>query len=273
MSGITSIFSQPLGYFTFKEGIEKANIRADSLLGKPTVLIGAMSSNKSQFIYGQNFEGKIIFEGDDIGKSNYWSYYFVAAEDSTNGIEISAVKVIPAGNQIMVTKTENISDLHTSIYGRTPINLDSVMNSDVFINGTNASFYNGESGELGVFAYADSPTLWNLSIKYNYSPNYYMVCQAPYNDSSLISCVSGIEDNPDNSGIGIYPSPTTDFINIKNDNQLIINEISIIDIDGKEAYKISADANIINVSNLNIGNYYISFKIRNLKVFCPFIKK
>jgi hypothetical protein len=151
------------------------------------------------------------------------------------------------------------------------------MNSDVFINGTNASTANIESGELGVFTYAssneDETTWWRLSIKYNYSPNSYLICNAPYNDSSLIGCTTGIEDNPDNIVIDIYPSPTTDFINIKNDNQFIINEISIIDIDGKEINKITANENIINVSNLKIGNYYISFKVGNLKIFRPFIKK
>lgn len=60
--------------------------------------------------------------------------------------------------------------------------------------------------------------------------------------------------------ISVYPNPTTDFINIKNDKNLSIKSISIVNVLGQTIYK-SGFKSQIPVRNLNKGIYMVKIDV------------
>lgn len=64
----------------------------------------------------------------------------------------------------------------------------------------------------------------------------------------------GIDDNDDDDII-VYPNPSADFISIKTD--IVIDKIEVINILGEILYYNDKNSNMIDVSNLNPGTYYL----------------
>jgi hypothetical protein len=60
------------------------------------------------------------------------------------------------------------------------------------------------------------------------------------------------------SNISIYPNPTNSFITIKHNNSIEIENIKIFDTQGKQLNK--TKANIVNLSNFQLGLYFIKIK-------------
>ncbi len=60
--------------------------------------------------------------------------------------------------------------------------------------------------------------------------------------------------------INIFPNPTKVFINVRYDNSIKINEISIFDVKGKLILKKEKELNKISTKNLSNGIYIISIK-------------
>lgn len=71
--------------------------------------------------------------------------------------------------------------------------------------------------------------------------------------------------------VEIYPNPTSDILNIKSTCEL--NQITILDFNGKRINDINKHYNQINVSNLPLGNYIIKLNCDTKEYFKPFIKK
>ena len=89
-----------------------------------------------------------------------------------------------------------------------------------------------------------------------------IICYSENNDSLFGTCVypsftTEIEDiNKIKNNLKIYPNPTSQELTIGN-NKLIINEITIIDITGKNIKTIKQNTNTINVADLPSGIYFI----------------
>ena len=67
----------------------------------------------------------------------------------------------------------------------------------------------------------------------------------------------------------VYPNPTTDFLNILTDEQIL--EVSIFDINGKQILKLNEKR--LDVSNLTSGIYLIEVKTASGKSILKFVKK
>jgi hypothetical protein len=70
----------------------------------------------------------------------------------------------------------------------------------------------------------------------------------------------------------IYPNPTSDFLTILSD-QLTINKITIIDISGKALKIISTDSNVIDITELPSGIYFIKIIAKDKTITKKFVKK
>lgn len=78
-----------------------------------------------------------------------------------------------------------------------------------------------------------------------------------------------------NNLLSIYPVPSKDILNISYPNTGQIYNLTIYDISGKKLKE--AQSNLseysIDISNLQIGSYFIEFKMNNMTLRKPFIKK
>ncbi len=76
--------------------------------------------------------------------------------------------------------------------------------------------------------------------------------------------ISGISDYQDNANISIYPNPSNKNITISSEKK--INEIRIIDLQGKEVLKVEnldTEKCDVDVSKLKEGNYFVRIVIDN----------
>lgn len=67
-------------------------------------------------------------------------------------------------------------------------------------------------------------------------------------------------DNPTPINLSIFPNPTSDYLNIKNFDQLNIKKIEIRSTAGSIIKRIDNPSHTISLSNLNPGNYHIVFQ-------------
>lgn len=77
--------------------------------------------------------------------------------------------------------------------------------------------------------------------------------------------------NSDNNRLQIFPNPTKNVIQIKNNSE--IEKITIFDYLGKEIFTQTQNNNEINVENLSKGNYLIEILSENEKIYKKFIKE
>ena len=69
-----------------------------------------------------------------------------------------------------------------------------------------------------------------------------------------------VDDTSFENSISVYPNPATDVINIDNNSNLTITNISIYDIVGKKVYEINKFQKIIHTGKLKAGFYLIKIK-------------
>jgi hypothetical protein len=71
--------------------------------------------------------------------------------------------------------------------------------------------------------------------------------------------------------VNIYPNPTSHQLSIIS-NQLNINEINIVDITGKSIKRIKTDFDLVDVSNLTNGIYFIQLITEERTITKKFVK-
>ncbi|OFY95659.1 MAG: hypothetical protein A3K10_10175 [Bacteroidetes bacterium RIFCSPLOWO2_12_FULL_31_6] len=81
----------------------------------------------------------------------------------------------------------------------------------------------------------------------------------------------GVEENNNESDFVIYPNPTTNLLSI-DIGQQVIKETFIIDITGKTVKSNLPKSNIINVSDLSKGIYFIKLITENSTIIQKFVK-
>lgn len=80
-----------------------------------------------------------------------------------------------------------------------------------------------------------------------------------------------VSDVLSQDGIKVYPNPTTNHININTD--IIINQVVIVDSSGKIVETIQNPSNVINLSTLKAGIYYITITYDGTQQTHKVIKK
>ncbi|MBK7183378.1 MAG: T9SS type A sorting domain-containing protein [Bacteroidetes bacterium] len=84
---------------------------------------------------------------------------------------------------------------------------------------------------------------------------------------------TGIKDIDLNNILKLYPNPTAEKLTIDLPNNLTINSIRLIDMQGKESVLV-ANGNCINVENIAKGNYILNIELSNKKqIIGKFIKQ
>lgn len=71
----------------------------------------------------------------------------------------------------------------------------------------------------------------------------------------------------------VYPSPASEVLHFSNPNSLDIDNIRIVDISGKTVYENNEPTDSINISNLQSGVYFISFKTDARTFVKKFVKQ
>jgi murein DD-endopeptidase MepM/ murein hydrolase activator NlpD len=80
-------------------------------------------------------------------------------------------------------------------------------------------------------------------------------------------------DNFEKNNFDFYPNPSDGIINIENESQILLKEISIHDISGKKLMSEKSNFKKIDVSNISSGVYIIKFESENGIYSKKFIKK
>ena len=75
------------------------------------------------------------------------------------------------------------------------------------------------------------------------------------------------------SSISLYPNPTTSVLNISNNNNLDIKNISVVDVNGRTVKNQAGSLTQINVSDLNAGVYFVTIEAAEGKTTKKFIKQ
>ncbi|SFT67327.1 Por secretion system C-terminal sorting domain-containing protein [Lishizhenia tianjinensis] len=73
--------------------------------------------------------------------------------------------------------------------------------------------------------------------------------------------ILSVQEQMSTSGIYIYPNPTENFVNISLENQEVIQDIQVMDIQGKEVLKTTQST--INMETLNQGIYLIKVSTKS----------
>jgi hypothetical protein len=96
-----------------------------------------------------------------------------------------------------------------------------------------------------------------------------LISRASATDTLLSIDSVGISD----SSFAIYPNPTSNLLNISNNNNFDIKNISITDINGRVVKNQVGSLTQINVSDLNAGVYFITIEAAEGKTTKKFIKE
>lgn len=84
----------------------------------------------------------------------------------------------------------------------------------------------------------------------------------------------GLNSRDFDNSIFIYPNPAQNVLNFDVKNDVILSEVSVNDISGKEIFKsTNVIGNSVDVSNLSAGVYFITFKSDTNSITKKFIKQ
>ncbi|MCB9226180.1 MAG: T9SS type A sorting domain-containing protein [Chitinophagales bacterium] len=83
-------------------------------------------------------------------------------------------------------------------------------------------------------------------------------------DTSACTAITNVGIKDINSlNAGIYPNPTTGFVNIETDEQIAL--VTIVDIQGKQLMRFSGNNKTIDISSLNNGVYFLQLTAESNK--------
>jgi hypothetical protein len=84
------------------------------------------------------------------------------------------------------------------------------------------------------------------------------------------SCSVGVDEHS-LSTLSIYPNPTSNQFSI--DTELAISEITLFDLTGKTIMKTKQNTNIVNVTDLTSGIYFIKLIVNERTIIQKFVKQ
>lgn len=125
---------------------------------------------------------------------------------------------------------------------------------DLFIGqrGSSAGFFNGKIDDIGIYNKVLSPIEIDSIFNYNSTTS-----------------ILGLNNS---SQLNIYPNPTSNQLSIIG-NPLVINEINLIDITGKTLKTIRQNLDVINVTDLPNGIYFIQLITDEKVITKKFVKQ
>jgi len=152
--------------------------------------------------------------------------------------------------------------------GEVLINSTAIVGGSLFVNGSSPSTNPAEvdfvvtSGSV-----VGPPAINNTAAATMRFDN--LVTRASNTDTLLSSNQFAIGDN----SFVVYPNPTRDLLSVSNPNNFDIKNISVIDINGRVVKNQSGSLTQINVSDLNVGVYFVTIEAAEGKTTKKFIKQ
>lgn len=80
------------------------------------------------------------------------------------------------------------------------------------------------------------------------------------------SAPTNVKETKDEQTLTLFPNPSSDFIQIENNNDYNIIGFSIFDMKGKKVIHSSNYSNLIDISTLSKGHYMIELESNNMKI-------
>jgi hypothetical protein len=196
------------------------------------------------------FGGSIVFNGTTYDANNLTgSEVFTAGDNNCDSIVAVTLTI---ENAIDNTTTTNGLTLTANASGGATYDwIDCATSNSIIPAETNAAFTATENGDYAVVV-----TVGNCS---------------DTSDCINVSTV-GIEEQTSNINLSIHPNPVTNTLTIKN-KELKINNISILNVSGGIVKTINESTNIIDVSNLAKGIYFLQIHTDNGVLSKKFIKE
>ncbi len=135
----------------------------------------------------------------------------------------------------------------------------------LLLNTPNLEFVNMQNGnneELFAFAATSSPYLTCIMVDDPNAPNANMAYDHDITTlvGSVQECESlNVSNNQLNLDIDIYPNPVENILQIENKANIIINNITIFNLLGKQVKKETTNFSQLNLADINQGIYFIRF--------------
>ena len=242
---------------------------------------------------GQKFYIKMSFEGEDIGKSNYWMYYInykdKDLDDYYYGILIYVYgKPIVQITQVKPNKLDNVFiELTEEI--DSPIFVKKLVETTAFVDNMQEIEVGDENRTNALLFTHLHPDNYSTSIP-DKEADYWIATLVDKIEKTESNCLLLADENiinntiecfeinnneegilENNVDISIYPNPVVENINIAVPEELKnnVSSIQLFDVNGSLLDNINTYN--YNVSNLANGTYYICFTINNCKYYRAFI--
>ena len=213
LTSTPNLYSQVLGFFTMKEGLQVAIDSATVWGMNNPQLVNALTVNQDVYIdmVEQYFPIEFIYEGANIGKANAWIYTFVEKDNLDFVKQVGILRVVPMGNMFVGFQEYIDFGQVVEMDFTNPIDLEQLIDSDEFVKKLVQTSTHSDMQSncfdpsacfsvVGVGAVANSYLClqpneinWLRIVETNFES---FCCKTPYNDASLISCGNEIE-NPD----------------------------------------------------------------------------
>ena len=216
-----------LELYLLSEGIENATAKAAETLNNP-VLVNAITANIVYKIpvpgVELEYQGVLSYEGDDIGKANFWIYFFSEKDNPTKTAIILTAKVKIFGT-FMSFNAEDFADfsdgnadeilplLPVLSYSR-PIDLNNIIDSDKFVKAIveNADYeaiqakFEGNDQHISIVGlFSTNSDFLGLEAEQTYwarlifdaASSDTICCATPFNDLTKLYCAEFSEQEPE----------------------------------------------------------------------------
>ena len=215
-----------LELYLLREGIESATAKANETLSNP-VLVNAITANIVYTVPGTELEyqGVLSYEGADIGKANFWIYFFSEKNNPNQTAIILTAKASIMGNPAMFVSynaedfanfsngEEEVIPILSILSYSHPIDLDNIIDSDKFVkaivenadygaiqekldgNDQHISIVGIVSAKSDYLSLEGEQTYWARMI-FDAASSDTICCATPFNDLSQLYCAEFSEQEP-----------------------------------------------------------------------------
>lgn len=222
----------------------------------PLFLVGNFSpeSNFNLNAFGADYEGQ-IFQGFSTGGPYLMNG--VSGDDVTSEYQ-------NISNSLTLYPTQNGTSAWPTSYLKPTVNSFSIFNHSVSTDSVIAVRNETDNSRSVVQSF----NMYNIT-DINQRTNIFksIMDWLTYKDITGIFELSGYEP------VGIYPNPTTDYIQFENLEITASMTINLLDIAGNNIRNVDATNRNINVSDLSTGTYFLMIQDSNGIKFAKFVKQ
>lgn len=122
-------------------------------------------------------------------------------------------------------------------------------------------------------------TFYNIPVSVNASNSFYLGIRyqttsnwldVSIDNISVSSTVGGVEIENTLNQVQVYPNPTSQYLNLDFDQNILIDQINIWDLNGREVKRYTANERSLNIEGLNTGVYVLQLVMKDQTQTIPF---